>query len=163
MIVLIPTLASALMMSLMFIIMAIGAIGMTRTMTLEGDMTDDDVLVLLTARGSVTAPSRRVPQDVTQIQHLVGSLTSDCAAAGAAVFFIRISGGGIQGVQEIVIGAASHIAVQSGADSTGQRSVLFQLADVNIEVTPGETITVSAEHAGDDLGQAEIAVTLIFG
>jgi len=136
---------------------------MTRTMTLEGSMTDDDVEVLLTARGSNTAPSRRVPADVSQIQHLIGSLTSDCAASGAAVFFIRISGGGIQGVQEIIIGAASHIAVQSGADSSGQRSVLFQLHNANIEVTPGETIKVGAEHAGDDLGQAEIAVTLIFG
>lgn len=136
---------------------------MTRTMTVEVDMADDDVKYELTGQGSTNAPSRQVPADVSEIQHIVASLSSDCAASGSAVFFIRIFGGGIAGIQEIVIGAASHIAVQSGADSSGQRSVLFQLENVNIAVTPGETITVEGEYAGDDLGTANVVVTLIFG
>ena len=136
---------------------------MTRTLTLEGSMTDDDVKVELVGQGSTTTPSRQVPTGVSEIQHIVGSLTSDCAGSGAAIFFIRIFGGGIKGVQEIVIGGASHIAVQSGADSSGQRSVLFQLEDVNIEVEAGAILTVEAEHAGDDLGQSEICITIIFG
>lgn len=160
MIVLVPSLVS---MALMFILMALGAIGMTRTMTVEVDMADDDVKYELVTQGSTATPSRQVPSGVSEIQHIVASLTSDAAASGSAVFFIRLFGGGISGVQEIVIGAASHIAVQSGADSTGQRSVLFQLEDVNIAVTPGESITVEGEHAGDDLGTAHMLVTLIFG
>jgi hypothetical protein len=122
-----------------------------------------DTRTQITAQGSVTAPSLIVPQGVTKIQKVFVAAVTDGLAVGSAAIFIRLGGGGIvRGEQNIVTHAAGAIAVQAGSDCAPQIGQIFVLDNADLDVSPGDTISVAAEMAGSDLGTARIAVTLYF-
>lgn len=136
---------------------------MSKTLTVEGDMATVDAIARLTTQGSVTAPSLVVPSGHTKIDKIVVAATAEGLADGSAVFFVRLGGNAIKrGEQTIMVSAAGRIAVQTGSDAAPQIVNVAVLEDVDIEVTPSDTLTVSAEMAGSDLGTGRCVVTLVF-
>jgi hypothetical protein len=131
--------------------------------TVEGDISDDAVLAALTTQGSTTAPSRQVPSDASIIKTICVACAPDLAAAGAASFMLKLSGKGIKGgEQTIFVAGAGGAAVQSGADPDGLAMGPLVIDEAGIAVDGGDTITIEADLAGDDLGDARMVVTLIF-
>lgn len=136
---------------------------MTDFITVEGDITAVDTATGFTTQGSITTPSRQVPAGVSKIKRIVASIVADLAAAGGAVFFLRLGGKGVRnGEQLILLGAAGGQAAQAGSDQAPQVGIPIELDDVDIDVSAGDTITVQAEMAGSDLGTARGPITLVF-
>lgn len=136
---------------------------MSKTLTLEGDITAVDTSTNITTQGSVTAPSLVVPSGMRKIDRIIAAIAAEGLANGSAVFFLRLDGNAVQrGEQTIMISAAGTIAVQTGSDAAPQVGRLLVLEDVDIEVSPSDTLTVRAEMAGSDIGTARVVVTLVF-
>jgi len=136
---------------------------MTRTLTVEGDIATADSRTVLTTQGSVTAPSLVIPRGVRKIAKIIVAAVQDSAAAGSAIFVLRLGGSGVlKGEQALIIGAGSQIAVQSGGDGNEPVIVSFVLENADIDVSSSDTITIAAEMAGSDLGTARVGVTLVF-
>jgi len=136
---------------------------MSKTLTVEGDITAVDTRTQITTQGSVTAPSLVVPSGFSKIDKIIVSAGAEGLADGSAVFLLRLGGSGVlKGEQVITVGAAARIAPQAGSDSAPQIAKAFILDDVDIDVSPSDNVSISAEMAGSDLGTARIAVTLIF-
>jgi hypothetical protein len=68
----------------------------------------------------------------------------------------------MNGEQVITVGAGARIAVQAGSDAAPQHAQMFILEDCQIDVSQSDTLTVSAEMVGSDLGTARVVVTLVF-
>lgn len=138
---------------------------MSRTLTLVADVNAVDTLTRMTGQGSVTAPSLVVPAGMTKIRKIYAAGSHDGAADdGAALMFLRVGGNAVlNGEQQIVIGAGGNQTVQAGSDSAPNCMVPFLLADADIDVRPGDTVDLSAEFAGVDIGDTHIAATLVFG
>jgi len=137
---------------------------MSRTITVEGDVNSVDTRVLLTGQGSVSAPSLVVPAGMTKIKQLVVAASSDAAAAGNVVTFLRLGGNAVlNGEQVIMFGAAGDQAVQSGSDRAPGYMQPFVLDNVDIDVRPTDTISISGEMAGVDVGDMTFIVTIVYG
>jgi len=138
---------------------------MARTITVEGDLNTVDSRTLLTAQGSVTAPSLVVPAGMTKIKKIIAAASHDGAADdGSALWFLRLGGNAVlNGEQTIVFGAGGNQTVQSGSDSAPNIMVPFVLNDCDIDVRPSDTISIAAEFAGVDIGDTAVAVTLVYG
>mgnify|MGYP001567435846 CR=1 FL=1 len=137
---------------------------MSRTFTVEGDLATVDSRTLITTQGSVTAPSSVVPSGTKKIVRIIAAVAAEGLADGSAVFFVRLGGNAVlKGEQVIMLGAAGRIAVQTGSDAAPQIGQLFELNDADIDVSASDTITVSAEIAGSDLGTGRIVITLVYG
>jgi hypothetical protein len=137
---------------------------MSRTLTLEGDVNTIDTLVRLTGQGSVSAPSLVVPAGQTKIKTIIASAGADNAAAGSAVFFIRLGGNAVlNGEQQIMITGIGGQLPQAGSDQAPSRVNPYVIEGADIDVRPGDTIDVSAEMAGADVGDATVGVTVVFG
>jgi len=135
---------------------------LTKTLTVEGDVNIVDTRTGLTAQGSVTAPSMKVPEGVSKIDKIIAAVAHDAAADGSAVWILRLGGSAVQkGEQVIVLAAGGCIAVQAGSDRAPSVCRAFVLEDVDIDVIP-DIITVDAEMDGSDLGDSTIIVTLVF-
>lgn len=136
---------------------------MSKSFTVEGDLTAVDTRTLLTTQGSITAPSSVVPAGMTKIKRILASVSAEGLADGSGTFFVRLGGNAVLGGEQVVVlGAAGRIAPQAGSDSAPMLGNLFILEDADIEVRPSDTITVAAEMAGSDLGTARCVVTLIY-
>jgi hypothetical protein len=136
---------------------------MAKTLTVEGALTAVDARTSLTTQGSVTAPSLVVPSGMSKIDRIIMTAAADGLAVGSAVFFLRLGGNAVlRGEQSIMVSAAGTIAVQTGSDAAPQYCRAWVLENCDITVTPSDTLTVSAEMAGSDLGTGRIAVTLFF-
>lgn len=136
---------------------------MSKTLTVEGDITAVDTRTNITTQGSVTAPSLVVPSGMTKITKILIAASAEGLADGSAVFLLRLGGSGVlKGEQVMTVAAAGRIAVQSGSDSAPQVGKLFILDNVDIDVSPSDTVSISAEMAGQDLGTARVVTTLIF-
>lgn len=136
---------------------------MSRTITVEGDVNAVDTRTLLTGQGSVTAPSLVVPSGMTKISKIITSAASDGLASGEVVHFIRLGGNAVlNGEQTIVIGGEGSIAVQAGSDAAPSLGSQLVLQDADIPVSPSDTISISAESAGVDVGDSAISVTLVY-
>lgn len=136
---------------------------MTKTLTLEGDIAAVDTAVNLTTQGSVTAPSLVIPTGVTKIDKIIAAAAADGAAAGAAVYLLRLDGAGVMnGEQTVVLGGQGTTAVQSGSDQAPGGPSQFELDDVDITIKASEVIKVQGEMMGADIGTASITVTLVF-
>lgn len=136
---------------------------MTRTLTLEGDLTTVDTTTVLTTQGSVTAPSVVTPAGISRIKAVIAAAGAEGLADGSGVFFIRLGGSAVKGgEQTLVISAGGRIAPQTGSDSAPSVCPPVILDDLDIEVGPSDTVRVSAEMAGSDLGTGHIVVTLVF-
>lgn len=138
---------------------------MSRTITVAGDVNAPDTRVLLTTQGSVSAPSLVVPSGMTKIKKVIAAGSHDGAADnGSALFFLRLGGNAVQnGEQVIVFGGAGNQTAQSGSDSAPNVMIPFVLEDADIEVKPSDTISISAEFAGVDIGDTAVIVTLVYG
>ena len=134
---------------------------MTRTITVEGRGTAVDTNNSMTNQGEESAPSRDVPIGAKKIDKIVGSIIADGLADGSGVFILKLSEGGISGTQILVVGAQGAKAVTSGADGANAQG-FFLLEDVDIKVTENKQITIEFENVGDDLGDTDAAITLIF-
>lgn len=132
--------------------------------TVEGEITAVDTLTRLTAQGSVTAPSRLTPPDAKMLKRIVCSVAHDGQADGEVSFIVRLGGDAIRGgEQTIIVGAGSRIAVQTGSDAAPNVYPPMIFDNLDLEIAPGETLDLSAEMAGVDVGTAGIVVTAIFG
>lgn len=131
--------------------------------TVEGDITAVDTLTRLTTQGSVTAPSRLTPPDATMIKRVIYSVASDAAADGEVNYLLRLSGDAIKGgEQTFILAAESYIDVQSGSDSAHGSMVPIVLDNLDLEITPNETLDISVEMAGVDVGSATAVVSVQF-
>lgn len=131
--------------------------------TVEGEVTAIDTLTRLTTQGSVTAPSRLSPPDATQLKRVFYAISSDAAADGEVTYILRLGGDAIKGgEQTFVLGSDSYIDVQAGSDSTPGVMVPQMLDNLDLDITPNETLDISLEMAGVDIGTATGVVTTIF-
>lgn len=138
---------------------------MSRTITVEGDVNAVDTRVLLTAQGSVTAPSLVVPAGMTKIKKIIAAASHDGATDdGSAVFFLRLGGNAVLGGEQVIVfGAGGNQTVQAGSDAAPNFMQPFVLNDTDIDVRPSDTISIAAEFSGVDIGDTAIAVTLVYG
>lgn len=137
---------------------------MSRTFTVEGDVNAVDTLTRLSAQGSVSAPSSVVPAGMTKIKSIIVAAGVDNAAAGSVVFFVRLGGNAVLGgEQQIVIAGAGGQAPQAGSDQAPSVMAPVVFDNVDIDVRPTDTIDISAEMAGADVGDSTVAVTLVYG
>ena len=136
---------------------------MAKTLTLEGDIAAVDTRTALTTQGSVTAPSVVVPAGVSKIDKIIVAAAAEGLANGSAVFFLRVGGNAVKrGEQVIMISAAGTIAVQVGSDAAPQVAPPLVLENVDMEISPSDTLTISAEMAGSDLGTGHMVATVLF-
>ena len=136
---------------------------MTKSITVEGDITAVDTRTLISTQGSVTAPSLVVPSGSTKIDRVIVAFAQDGAAVGGATFFVRLGGNAVlKGEQVIVCASGGTIAVQAGSDQNYPVVPAFVLEDADISVSASDTVSISVEMAGSDLGTARAIVTLIF-
>ena len=136
---------------------------MSKTFTVEGDVTAADTRTALTTQGSVTAPSSVVPAGATKIDKIIIAATSEGLADGAQSVMIRLGGNAVMGGEQvIVVSALGRIAPQSGSDSAPQLMVARVIDDADIEVRPSDTISVSAEGCGTDTGTIHVGVPLVY-
>ena len=130
--------------------------------TVEGEITAVDTLTRLTAQGSVTAPSRLTPPDAKLLKRLIVSVAHDGQADGEVNFIVRLGGDAIKGgEQTLVVGGGSRIAVQSGSDAAPNVMPPTVFDNLDIEINPNETLDISAEMPGVDVGTAGIVVTAV--
>lgn len=135
----------------------------SRTFTVEGDITAADTKTNLTTQGSVTAPSPVVPAGVKKIVGMIVAATSEGLADGYQTMFVRLGGNAVlNGEQVISIGSCARIAVQSGSDAAAQGVEVTQFKDLDIDVRASDTIAVSAEGPGVDSGTIHVVVTLLY-
>lgn len=136
---------------------------MSRTFTVEGDITAADTRTPLTTQGSVTQPSAVVPAGMKKIDKVIVAGTSEALADGAQSIFVRLGGSAVLGgEQTITCSAVGRIAPQSGSDAAPQLMVAWVLEDADIEVRASDTISISAEGAGTDTGTVHIGVTVVY-
>ena len=138
---------------------------MSRTITVAADINSVDTLTRLTGQGSVSAPSLVIPSGMTKIKKILAAASHDGAADdGSALWFLRLGGSAVKnGEQAIVFAAGGNQTVQTGSDSAPNVMHSFSLDDVDIDVTPGDVISVSAEFAGVDIGDTHVVITLVYG
>lgn len=136
---------------------------MSKSLLVEGDITAVDTRTNITTQGSIASPSLIVPAGMAKIDRIMVAAAPEALADGSCVLFIRIGGNAVKrGEQTIVVAAAGRIAVQAGSDSAPSIARLLVIDNVDIEVTPSDTLTISAEMAGADLGTAHVVTTLFF-
>lgn len=134
-----------------------------KTITVEGDIASVDTRTALTTQGSVTSPSLIVPADFTRIDKVVVAAAAEGLANGKQTWFIRLGGNSVQGGEQLIpISASGTIAVQSGSDAAPQCIAAVVYEDLDIPVSPSDTISIWAEGAGDDTGTGRAVVTLVF-
>jgi len=131
--------------------------------TVEGDITAVDTLTRLTAQGSISETSRLTPPDATLLKRVIYSIASDAAADGEVNYILRLGGDAIKGgEQSFIIGAESFIDVATGGDGENVAMVPIILDNLDLEITPNETLDISVEMAGVDVGSATAVITAIF-
>lgn len=136
---------------------------MSKTFTVEGDITGADTRTNLTTQGSVSAPSSVTPKGTTKIDKIVVAASTEGLADGAQSYFLRLGGNAIKnGEQVIAISAVGRIAPQTGSDSAPQLMPAWVLEDADIDVGETDTLTVAVEGAGTDTGTGHAIVTLVF-
>ena len=136
---------------------------MSKTLTVEGDITAADTRTLLTTQGSITAPSLVVPSGVSRIDKVVVAVSTDEAADHSTAYILRLNGGAVQdGEQVLVIGASGFIDIETGANTAGAVVTPLVLENVDIAINPSDTITIAVDMATGDAGTAHAVVTLFF-
>ena len=136
---------------------------MSRTFTVEGDITSADTRTALTTQGSVTAPSSVVPASAKKIDKIIVAATSEALADGAQTCILRLGGNAVLGGEQVItVSAMGRIAFQTGSDQAPQLMVAWVLDDADIDVRSSDTVSVSAEGPGTDTGTIHIGVTLVY-
>jgi len=134
-----------------------------RTITVEGDLATVDARTALTTQGSIASPSLLVPAGYTKIDKIICAASSEGLADGKQVFFVRLGGNAVRGGEQVLaISAAGRIAVQAGSDAAPQVCPVVVLENLDIEVSPSDSVSIWGEGAGDDTGTGHMVVTLVF-
>jgi len=131
-----------------------------KTFLLEGDITAADTFTTLSTRGSETAPSTQLPAEWSKIDRIVVAVTYDQAAAGSAMFLLRLTGSAVRGTQDLVIAGGGGQAVQAGSDAAPLTMTNLELTDVDIDVSGGDVIIVQAAMTDNDLGTARVVISM---
>lgn len=131
-----------------------------KTFLVEGDITAADTFTALATRGSETSPSMQLPAEWTTITRIVVAVAYDQAAAGSAIFILRLAGAAVRGTQDIVIAGGGGAAVQAGSDAAPLTMVNLEIPDADIDVEGGDVITIQAAMTDTDLGTARVVVSL---
>jgi hypothetical protein len=131
-----------------------------KTLLIEGDIAAADTWTALATRGSEAAPSLQLPTNWSKIDRIVVAVSHDLAAAGSAIFILRLTGPAVKGTQDIVIAGGGGQAVQAGSDAAVVYMVNFELPDADIEVEGGDVITIEGAMTDTDLGTARMVVCL---
>ena len=127
--------------------------------TRNGTITAVDTKTALTEQGSISAPGTLyVPDGVSRLESVIVAVAGNYAAAGEAAFFIRLEGSGLpEGPETVCVGACG------GNSTTGiQGAMVAKKIKLDVPVRPGNDILIYGEMVGDDIGQAEMSVTLVF-
>lgn len=137
---------------------------MSKTLTVTAAVNAADTRTLMTSQGSVTAPSLVVPAGSTKIVGLLAAVASDgLADDGMLAFFVRLGGSAVLGGEQVITFAGlGNQTVQSGSDAAPSIGKLFQLHDLDIAVSPSDTISIAVEGAGVDAGDTQVVVTVIY-
>lgn len=132
---------------------------MTRTLTVEGEGSDDDVVIALTTQASKATPSRLVPPGMSKIVKVVAGVSVDFVAAGSVTVVLRLSGDAIKsGTQAILLSAmGGQIPDDDHAGMTSHLSL-----PLDIDVVSGGQVDVEIEFMGDDMGEHGGVVTLFY-
>lgn len=134
-----------------------------KTLTVEGDITAADTRTALTTQGSVASPSLLVPAGYTKINKIIVAAASEGLADGKQTYFLRLGGNAVKGGEQLLpISASGRIAVQAGSDAAPQVCYPTILENLDIEVSPSDTVSIWAEGAGDDTGTVRVCATLVF-
>ncbi|MCC6517195.1 MAG: hypothetical protein IT275_12685 [Chitinophagales bacterium] len=137
--------------------------GEHKTLTVEGDVTAADTRTALLTQGSMTSPSLLVPAGYTKIDKVIVAAASEGLADGGCSFFIRLGGNAVKGGEQLLpVSCAGRIAPQAGSDAAPQTCYPRVLENLDIEVSPSDTVSVWAEMAGTDTGTGRVCATLIF-
>ena len=138
---------------------------MTKTITVTGAVDAADTRVLLTGQGSVGTPSLVIPSGMTKITKIIASVACDgLADDGMYVAFVRLGGNAVlNGESVLVFAGGGNQTVQSGSDAAPSIGVPYIIENVDIEVSPSDTISIAAELAGVDPGDTQITITLVYG
>ena len=131
-----------------------------KTLLLEGDISAADTFTALATRGSETAPSLQLPAAWTKIHRIIVAVAVDMAAAGSAIFILRLTGPAVLGAEDIVIAGAGGQDPQAGSDTPGVIGPVFELENADIDVSGGDVITLQAAMTDTDLGTARVVVAL---
>lgn len=131
--------------------------------TVEAEVTAIDTITRLTTQGSVAAPSRLAPPDATKIQRIVVASGCDGGAAGQAAMVLRLGGDAIKGGEQTLF-FAGHTSqtVQTGSDAAPYLMAPLVIENVDLDITPNETLDISIEHVGIDVGDTTNVVTVMF-
>lgn len=132
---------------------------MAEYVTREGTVAAADTRTGLTTLGSEASPGAiTVPTGTSRIAQIIAAIAADGTGVGAATWVLRISGNGVKnGEQTMALGACGGTLATSDIQTNGAIVV-----PVDIPVSPGKQVTLSAEMCGTDLGTSEVAVTIAF-
>lgn len=137
---------------------------MSRTITVTGAVDAVDTRVVLTAQGSVTAPSLVVPAGMTKISKIIFAGAADALADdGGITFLLRLGGSAVLGGEQVIVcGGLGNQTVQSGSDAAPSIGLPFIIEDADIPIQASDSITIAAEAAGVDPGDTQVSVTLVY-
>lgn len=137
--------------------------GEHKTITVEGDIASVDTRTALLTQGSIASPSLLVPAGYNKIDKILVAASSEGLADGKQSFFIRLGGNAVKGGEQLLpVSVAGRIAVQAGSDAAPQVCPITILENLDIEVSPSDTVSIWCEGAGDDTGTGHAVVTLVF-
>jgi len=137
--------------------------GENKTLTVEGDIGTVDARTALTTQGSIASPSLLVPAGYTKIDKIIVSAASEGLADGKQAWFLRLGGNAVKGGEQLLpVSVSGRIAVQAGSDAAPQVCYPIVRENLEIEVSPSDTISIWCEGAGDDTGTGHAVVTLVF-
>lgn len=134
-----------------------------KTLTVEGDLATVDARTALLTQGSLTSPSLIVPAGFTKITKIGVAASAEGLANGKQSWFVRLGGNAVLGGEQLLpVSASGTIAVQSGSDAAPQCNVATIFENLEIAVSPSDTISIWGEGAGDDTGTGHMVVTCVF-
>lgn len=137
--------------------------GEHKTLTVEGDVASVDTRTALTTQGSIASPSLLVPATFTKIDKIIVAASTEGLADGKQSYFLRLGGNAVKGGEQLLpISVTGRIAPQAGSDSAPQICPVTIYEDLQIEVSPSDTVSIWAEGAGDDTGTGHVVATLVF-
>jgi hypothetical protein len=136
----------------------------TKTLTLEGDITAVNTATNLTTQGSVAAPSLVVPSGTAKIDKVVVTVGAAETGAGGACYLLRFGGPAVMnGEQTLVVAGAGFTAATDAGDQAPGTPRNFVLEGVEIAVKASDVIRVQGEMMGTTLGTSSVTVTIVWG
>jgi hypothetical protein len=115
------------------------------------------------AQGSITSPGGvQVPTGVSQIVQVIATVADNPATTtGGHSWFIRLAGNALlaTGEVDLPIGSTASVLTTLGAAAIQKMPVVIPTA---IPVTPGNSVTITADNDGVGTPTARVAVTLVF-